>query len=271
MQITCGAVPEHFFYPWKVWMKKNTGQMADWTWKEYPGGSGAMIQDMEEGKLDAAFLLTESALLARSKGSPIEILFPFVQSPLLWGIFTAKENPITKVEEGKTYAISRYRSGSHLMAILESEIRGKTINSNEWILVNNLDGARKALISGEADLFFWEKWTTKPFIDKGEFRMLDVFASPWPAFVFCVHKNLTQNTKLIKDIEEDYRQVCMVAGELAGNKSQLSTKIAENYDLKEADALEWLSHVKWADDPKDSLVFLAEASEIMKKAGILSP
>jgi sulfonate transport system substrate-binding protein len=272
MRIRSGAVPEHFFFPWKLWLEseKPAENSLEWIWEEFPAGSGAMLQALNEDKIDLAFLLTESALLAKSKGADIEILCPFVNSPLPWGIFKGASNPITKVEEGENIAISRFQSGSHLMAMLEAGQRGKEINPEHWKLVENLEGARLALTTGKADLFFWEKWTTKPLVDAGEFKMLTVFPSPWPAFVLCASRKTITSPETKNKVLSDVKAVCRLAQSLKQNPIETAALISERYQQKKADVLEWLDFVEWADDDNLSLFFLKEAEAKLKKAGLIN-
>lgn len=270
MKLRCGAVPEHFFYPWKVWLNQENGKKSGWEWEEFPGGSGEMLQAMKEGKLDAAFLLTESAVLARANGAEIDILFPWVLSPLLWGIFTGKDSPITQIEEGKSYAISRFTSGSHLMAILEARGRGKAIKAEQWKIAGNLEGAKKMLTKGEADLFFWEKWTTKPLVDAGFFRMLEIYPGPWPAFVFCVSKTWLDNPDHITELKKNYDEVCRLASEMKEMHSEICKAISEMYGTEPDDTREWLKNTRWARSANDSLDFLKETENLMMEAGIIS-
>jgi ABC-type nitrate/sulfonate/bicarbonate transport system substrate-binding protein len=270
MKLRCGAVPEHFFYPWKVWLNQETGKNSGWEWKEFPGGSGEMLQAMKEGKLDAAFLLTESAVLARSKGAEIDILFPWVLSPLLWGIFSGKNNPITNLEEGKSYAISRFTSGSHLMAILEAKGRGKQIKDEQWKIAGNLEGAKKMLTEGEADFFFWEKWTTKPLVDAGFFRMLDVFPGPWPAFVFCINKDWPDDSNQLSELKAVYNEVCRLAFDMKDKKGDFCLEISREYGTNPVDTLDWLQNTRWAKSTNEDMDFLAETENLMMEAGIIS-
>jgi hypothetical protein len=271
MQIRCGAVPEHFFYPWKTWISKKKDHSERWLWKEFPGGSGEMLQALEEDKLDAAFLLTESALFHKSQKDGLKILFPFIMSPLQWGIFTGSKNPVLTVSDGETYAISRYKSGSHLMAILEADGRGKAIREEDWKIAGNLEGARKMLIAQEADLFFWERWTTRPLVESGDFRMLDVFPGPWPAFVFCVNQKWLDLQKDLSLFESDYNKVCQLAKEIKIDKKEHSAEIAKTYGLTEEMVSEWIEQVEWTESSAESLNFLGHAESLMKKAGIISP
>jgi sulfonate transport system substrate-binding protein len=271
MKIRAGAVPEHFFYPWKLWLKQQPAGIVDWEWMEFPGGSGDMIRALEENSVDVAFLLSESALQAISRGSGLEVLASFVESPLQWGIFTGAHNKIQSVEEGKTYAISRFSSGSHLMAVLEAYSRGHAIDSGEWKISGNLEGARKLLRSGEADLFFWEKWTTSPLVDSGEFRMLSVFPGPWPAFLFCAKAGFMNDSLTAKTVKKAFEEVCHLANSLKAHPAQTAADISTTYGIEKNKALEWLEQMKWNDGSNRNLDFISEAVSILKKSGLINP
>ena len=249
--IRLGGVPEHFFYPWKKWLAENSGSAIgmQWTWTDYPGGSGAMIQALENNEIDFAFLLTESAFKAMDGGAELEALSVYVQSPLLWGIFTGAGNPLETVEpvNQRKYAISRFGSGSELMALVDARKRGATIEQNQWVLANNLAGAEKALSSGEADLFFWEKWTTKPLVDKGIFRMVDVCPSPWASFILTGRKEESQMENRLEAIKSAFAAVTKMAADLKISKESAAV-ISSEYHLMESDAAEWLRHVEWVNE-----------------------
>jgi ABC-type nitrate/sulfonate/bicarbonate transport system substrate-binding protein len=69
-------------------------------------------------------------------------------------------------------AISRFGSGSHLMAYINAENNGWKRNDLSFEVINNLEGAVNALTKGEADYLMWEHFTTKPLVDRGVFRCL---------------------------------------------------------------------------------------------------
>jgi len=265
MSIRAGAVPEHFFYPWKVWLKEN----QNWSWEEFPGGSGAMLKELEKGNLDVAFLLTESAVAAKAKGAEIEILRVYVESPLPWGIFTGAKNSIKETLEGQIYAISRFGSGSHLMAILEASMRDVEIKEDQWLVVDDLKGAREALVSSKADLFFWEKWTTKPLVDVGDFKMLEVFPGPWPAFVLCGRTGFLADEIVKHKLLQDFEEVCDLAKELKLDFEKTAKAISENYGIQLNDAMEWLQYVVWSDGKDNGNKAKNIALEGLMKAGII--
>ncbi len=228
-----------------------------------------MLKDLEKGNLDVAFLLTESAVAAKAKGADIEILKVYVESPLPWGIFTGAKNPIIETGEGRIYAISRFGSGSHLMAILEASFRGQEIHADQWLEVGDLKGARDALVTGRADLFFWEKWTTKPLVDVGDFKMLDVFPGPWPAFVMCGRTDFLAQENVKDELLQDFQQVCDLAKELKLDLEKMATEISENYGIQLSDAVDWLQYVVWSDGKYDENQAKNIALDGLLKAGII--
>lgn len=258
MKLRIGAVPEHFFFPLKKWL--NEGGLSfpiQFELLEYPNGSGAMHADLLAGKLDLAFVLTEAAAFARIQQKAVTPLSLFVTSPLNWGIFTGanrKEQSISEFQK-PVYAISRFGSGSHLMAMVDAKLRGGSIQDSQWLVVENLEGAREALTSGRADLFFWEKWTTKPLVDAGYFRQLDVRPSPWSSFVLTSREDIGTNLETIRKIKLAINEVLTLA-RLWRQEEGASQQVARFYNQKEADTADWLESVSWAEHwhlPEDEI------------------
>jgi hypothetical protein len=63
-------------------------------------------------------------------------------------------------ELGKAkFAVSRLQSGSHLMAKFYAQREtGVLLGDEQFVVSQNIDGARKVLANGTADYFLWEKW-----------------------------------------------------------------------------------------------------------------
>ena len=100
----------------------------------------------------------------------LSLISKYLNTPLIWGIFSGKENPIQYYGEiySKRYAISRLGSGSHLMPIIDAQNKNNIIAPDQFVLVKNLEGALASLSALEADVFYWEKYTTKPYVDSGQ-------------------------------------------------------------------------------------------------------
>jgi sulfonate transport system substrate-binding protein len=247
IRLRIGGVPEHFNLPWHLAFQ--AGKLAaagiDLAWRDYPGGSGAMAKALADGELDAALLLTEGAVAAVGAGPGIEIASLYTESPLVWGIHVPAASDLRTVEqlERARYAVSRKGSGSHLMAFVHARTRGWSVADSQLVVVDNLDGAVAAFAAGRADVFFWEKFMTKPLVDAGTFRRVGEFTAPWPAFVLCVagSADATQRAALA-------RALALVLEEAQAFKAQpgAAELIAARYGLMAGDAREWLAATRWS-------------------------
>ncbi|MFN3404216.1 MAG: substrate-binding domain-containing protein [Cytophagaceae bacterium] len=246
MKIRIGGVPEHFNYPWHMAMEGGdfTGNNLNIEWNDYPGGTGAMCKDLRENNLDMAVVLTEGIIADIHKGNPSKILQVYVSSPLIWGIHVPAHSDVKSMDEikNKRYAISRPGSGSHLMAMVHANTKGWKVENLNFVTINNLDGARKAFKENQADVFFWEKFTTKPFVDNGEFRRVGEFPTPWPCFVIAVREEFFNQHK--NEVDLTLSIVNKKAEELK-NRSDNYLVIARRYGLEENDAKEWFGSVEW--------------------------
>src|SRR5690606_21327067 len=103
----------------------------------------------------------------------------------------------------KTAAISRYGSGSHLMAYVNAQGQGWDTKELKFEVIDNLDGAVASLTDGRADYFMWERFTTKPLVDQGVFRRITDCPTPWPCFVIAAtDKFITENPGTLAHILE---------------------------------------------------------------------
>src|SRR5882672_7319219 len=180
--IRIGGVPEHFNWPWHLTLGEGAARAAgvDAEWQEFPDGSGAMAQALREQRLDAAMLLTEGAVAGIAAGGGFKIVSVYTESPLIWGIHVPASSRLRAVADltGARYAISRRGSGSHLMAFVHARERGWPLDRLELVVVRDLKGAIDAFAQGSADVFFWEKFMTKPLVDDGRFRRVADFTAP---------------------------------------------------------------------------------------------
>src|SRR5688572_2467618 len=173
IKLRIGGVPEHFNLPWHLAIQAGHFEPLgiDVTWRDYAGGSGAMAKALRDGELDAALLLTEGAVAAVTDGVPLDIVSLYTESPLVWGIHVpalSRFRAVAELESAR-YAISRLGSGSHLMAFVHARAQGWNVERLALVTVGTLDGAVTAFEAGKADVFFWEKFMTKPLVDAGKF------------------------------------------------------------------------------------------------------
>ena len=270
ISLRVGGVPEHFNLPWHLAMEDGKFEKAgiQLSWQDYGGGTGAMATDLRENKLDLALLLTEGAVADISKGSNYKIAGLFVQSPLIWGIHVHHQSPFRQVKEleGKSFAISRYGSGSHLMAFVNAQQQGWNPSDISFEVVGTLEGAREALSEGRGDAFMWEKFMTKPLVNKGEWRRLGECPTPWPCFVLVVRNEVAeQQPEAIQKVLAVIRESCKEFKQ----RTDAVKLVAERYRLKGEDAAAWFKEVEWAEDEVVKKSTLQQVSETLHRLGLI--
>ena len=248
LNLKVGGVPEHFNYPWYVALKNKefTNQNINLRWQDYPGGTGQMCKALRNGDVDIAIVLTEGIIKDIINDNPSKIIQTFVKSPLIWGIHVGAKSKFNTIDdlENATVAISRFGSGSHLMAIVNAHNNGWNIDSLKFKVVGDLQGGIDALTNGDADYFMWEHFTTKPLVDNNTFKRLGDCPTPWPCFVVAVRNEVLENNfnevKKVLDIINN----CTYDFKSTEN---IDKTIAVRYEQKLEDIQEWLSITEWND------------------------
>tara|TARA_R110002126_G_scaffold291772_2_gene457574 strand:+ start:35285 stop:36145 length:861 start_codon:yes stop_codon:yes gene_type:complete len=243
-----GGVPEHFNYPWYITLKNKeySKHNINLRWQDYPGGTGQMCRALREGSVDIAIVLTEGIIKDIADGNPSKIVQTFVKTPLIWGIHVGEKSSFKKLAdlENATIAISRFGSGSHLMAIVNAFNQGWDVSKLKFKVIKNLQGGIDALTNGEADYFMWEHFTTKPLVDNGTFRRIDDCPTPWPCFVIAVRNEVLENNfnavKQVLDIinteTKDFKKI-----------DNIDKTLAIRYEQQLEDIQEWLKITAWND------------------------
>lgn len=241
-----GGVPEHFNLPWHLAIESGAfaNRGLEVIYKDYPGGTGAMTRALRSKELDIAVVLTEGITKDILHGNPSRIVKTYVQSPLIWGIHVPAKSDLYNISDmiGSRYAISRFGSGSHLMAIVDAVQRGWDATSMDFVKIGNLSGARKAMAAAEVDVFFWEKFMTKPYVDNGAFRRIGETTTPWPCFMIAArNERIRRSQKALKALLEVISSTCKMLMDSPGAVPM----IAKRYHLQEADVAKWFSLTKW--------------------------
>jgi hypothetical protein len=92
----------------------------------------------------------------------------------------------------------------------------------------------------------WERFMTKPLVDKGVFRRVADCPTPWPCFVIAVRNEFLENNfqtvNLILDIinktTADFKNI-----------PSIDRTLASKYHQKLDDIQAWLSLTKWSQKP----------------------
>ena len=241
------GVPEHFNLPWHMAIEEGAfaERGIELNWTDIPEGTGKMCQMLQNEETDLAIILTEGVVMSITEGNPARIVQEYIASPLQWGIHVGAESKYQKIEDlkGTKAAISRFGSGSHLMAFVHAQQEGWEIANLQFEVVNNLDGAVTALKSGEADYFMWEHFTTKPLVDNGTFRRISDCPTPWPCFVIAATQSfITEHEGALKHILEI---INLYTSEFKRIPS-IDRTLANIYKQELEDIQEWLSITRWS-------------------------
>ncbi|MFP9098476.1 substrate-binding domain-containing protein [Flavobacterium sp. RHBU_24] len=255
-QLNIAGVPEHFNLPWHTAIENGDFVKAgiDLKWTDVPEGTGKLCQMLRNGETDIAVILTEGIVKDIIAGNPSKIVQIYVQSPLIWGIHVAAKSPFQTVGdlENKITAISRYGSGSHLMAFVNAQNEGWDTANLRFEIVNTLDGAIRSLTEGTSDYFMWERFMTKPIVDKGIFRRVGDCPTPWPSFVIAVRNDvLVHDREIIEKMLEVINATTLNFKQIQG----IENILAKRYGQKVDDISEWLKLTRWSQTKPDKITF----------------
>lgn len=246
-KIRIGGVPEHFNLP--IHLANEAGEFADRgieiEWTTFKGGTGQMTRALRNDEIDVCILLTEGIISDIVKGNPSKIISQYVTTPLTWGIHTGAKNDLQHYEDIYTrkYGISRFGSGSHLMAIVDANSNGHELNESQFNVIKNLDGALTSLQALETDVFYWEKFTTKPYVDQGLLRRVGEYKTPWPCFVVAATDkvlaeqpdNIIRMLRTIHDSCDRFMQ-----------DDSAIPQVSKRYELQTKDVERWFHSTEWA-------------------------
>ncbi|MCW4470577.1 substrate-binding domain-containing protein [Flavobacterium sp. MFBS3-15] len=271
------GVPEHFNLPWHLCIEEGRFEQSgiDAQWTNVPEGTGKLCQMLRDGSTDIAVILTEGIIKDITAGNDSKIVQVYVESPLIWGIHVAAGSGFQNLEDVRSgkIAISRYGSGSHLMAIVNAKQQGWDTGNLQFEIVNTLDGAVESLTEGKADYFMWERFMTKPIVDAGIFRRIGDCPTPWPCFVIAVRNEVLEaHPDEIGTLLDIINNMTARFKDIAG----INTKLAYSYGQKEEDINEWLALTEWSQKKLDENTFdkvqeqLFELNIIEKKAAFES-
>ena len=268
--IRIGGVPEHFNLP--IHLIKENGTLAQNNisieWTDFRGGTGQMTNSLRANEIDICILLTEGIVKDIIKGNPSKIISEYVITPLTWGIHTGLANKLQKKDFifDKQHAISRLGSGSHLISIVNANSKNQSIDTSQFTIINDIDGAIKSLNALETDVFYWEKYTTKPYVDAGLIRRIDEYLTPWPCFVIAASDRILQErpdeVDLLLDLIQESCQNFM-------DDNHMIPLVADRYEQQLKDVERWYHSTEWAtnswvsDKMLKSVIYHLKSAEII--------
>lgn len=270
--VRIAGVPEHFNLPWHLCIENGEFNEVgiDLQWEDVPEGTGKMCQMLRQNETDLAIILSEGIIKDISAGNPTSIIQEYVASPLLWGIHVAADSPFKKIDDlqHKRIAISRFGSGSHLMAIVHAKQMNWAIDQLQFVVVDTLEKAVQALQQNEADYFMWERFMTQPLVDQHIFRRIGECPTPWPSFLLVGNQYfIEQNKPLIQHITE----IINATTEEFKYIPSIDRTLAERYDQKVEDIQQWLTLTRWSQKQLSAVNYHKIQQQLMDLQLIESP
>jgi sulfonate transport system substrate-binding protein len=246
-KLRLGGVPEHFNLPIHLAIEDGAfnAKGLEVEWIEYGGGTGQMTAALRNNEVDACILLTEGIIKDISAGNKSKVVSGYINTPLKWGVHTGSKNELEHHNQvyNKQYAISRFGSGSHLMAIVDASSHDKNISSDQFHIIKNLAGAIESLDTLETDVFYWEKYTTKPFVDNGQLRRIGEFVTPWPCFMIAATDEILEQSP---DAIVDMLSVIHSSARLFMESDKSISLVSKRYEQNLGDVERWFHATEWA-------------------------
>lgn len=246
-KIRIAGVPEHFNLPWQLTQELGifTKKSLEVDWRFYSNGTGAMVKDLADKKLDMAILLSEGAVHAIQNGLKAKLLKMYVKTPLIWGIHAGVNSPLQSIKnlEEHQIAISRFGSGSHLMSAIDAHFRNQTIKKEQFVIVENLNGALEHLNKNPNTLFYWEKYTTKPSVDAGLLKRIGEFVTPWPCFVVVANESFMAKHEL--EVKKLLDTMIFSCKQFMQSVDSAIPMLTERFGMQEEDAYNWFYCTEW--------------------------
>lgn len=267
------GVPEHFNRPWQLAIERGAFLDADIDvqWTVEKGGTGAMVQAVLSGVQDVAVALTEgivSAIISNQATVPMRYCGEYVTSPLRWMVATGFDRPFTSVadvgrlalnENGSIkISVSRLGSGSHLMAYLLALREGWPADKLTFVVHRDLRTMRRGVVEGDADLFMWEWFMTKPFCDAAELKAIGWIDTPWHCFGFVARQEWLDDPAHRRLLQDTAAVLFQSARDFLLHEDASCEEITAHFGLSLEDAHSWMRTVSYA---QSGVAFASDAEE----------
>ncbi|EAU85358.2 hypothetical protein CC1G_07052 [Coprinopsis cinerea okayama7 len=272
MVLRVGYVREHFSSPLLQLAKEDNG--TTFTLVECPSGTGQLISRLTNDEIDIAIALTDALITGIAKGSKAyKLVGSYVATPLNWAVITgtkAEYNGIPDLK-GTTLGISRYGSGSQIMAYVMALQQGWPTDDLKFQVNNDIHGLIDSVNEGSTSAFMWEWFTTKPFVDAGKARFIGSVPTPWPSWLIAAHPDraspeatssfLQRLDKFVHEFDSEERR--------ANDNVEF---IKEQFGYPEEDIKAWLKTVRY---PSNILEIptnvLTDTLSYLEKASVVTP
>lgn len=272
--VRVGGVPEHFNYPIKLAQQKKFFEKhgVEVEWVVMKCGTGQMIEALKAGEVDMIIALTEGLVKDIAQGSDLRLLATYVESPLCWSVSAGRNAAAESIEDlkGGTFGISRYTSGSHLMAYTLAMQQGWDPQADLAFQVEgSFKNLRNGVNGGTSDAFMWETFTTKPYHDSGEVKRVGEIYTPWPAFMLAARRpTIDRDPESLRAVLAGIREA---AAYFHRAVYLMPRTISSEFGLEPSDAEAWYKGVRISGSTTVARGAIEQATEVLTRVGVLEP
>ncbi|TFK18119.1 hypothetical protein FA15DRAFT_675530 [Coprinopsis marcescibilis] len=272
MVLRVGYVREHFSSPLLQLSEEDGGKT--FTLVECPSGTGQLISRLTDDEIDIAIALTDALITGIAKGSKAyKLVGSFVATPLNWAVITSTSTEFKDITDlqDTTLGISRYGSGSQIMAYVMALQQGWPTDNLKFQINNDIHGLIDSVNDGTTSAFMWEWFTTKPFVDAGKARFIGSVPTPWPSWLIAANPDRAQPAAVSKFLNGLTKYIREFDSKKSREKINIEF-IKEKFGYPEEDIKAWLKTVRYPEScsqiPQSVLI---DTLGVLEKAGVVTP
>ncbi|MGB0423548.1 MAG: ABC transporter substrate-binding protein, partial [Flavobacteriales bacterium] len=132
--------------------------------------------------------------------------------------------------------------------------------------IKNLDGALSSLSQQGSDVFYWEKFTTKPYVDSGQLKRIGEFITPWPCFQIAARQEvIAKHPEALKSV---LKSIYFISQQFM-NSLDAVEQVSKRYNLELADAEQWFFCTEWSTQDSVSQKMIQNVVYTLNQTGIL--
>ncbi|KAJ9087664.1 hypothetical protein DSO57_1030898 [Entomophthora muscae] len=165
-----------------------------------------------------------------------------------WAASTGKERDFESLEElpnPPTFGISRLGSGSHVMSYCLASKQGWDSETIAFQVLGDLAGLASGVKKSKADLFLWEKFTTKPLYDSGSLKYIGEIVAPWLSFIIVTHRNFLRKSDSLNTLKKFMNLINTQVASFVSQPDTSCQEVSRRFNYKPEDVASWWSGVKY--------------------------
>jgi sulfonate transport system substrate-binding protein len=152
------------------------------------------------------------------------------------------------------------------MPIVDANAKKIKIKEEQFQVIKNLEGALESLTENETDAFYWEKYTTKPYVDNGTLKHLGDYVTPWPCFMIAATNDIISKEK--EAIDNMLKVIYFTSKQFMLSPTSVQ-EVSDRYNQKLEDVESWFHATEWSVNNDISDKLLKNVLHTLHYAGII--